>query len=180
MSAFKHTVHSLFWQFPYSTSTMCVPVKLLHSTVSALLELRAALVHMAHVVSLTHGQASGVAMSVALYYLLLLVASSAFMQHILRLPFAKDSFASHFLRTCGHLVLCLLVCSSSWLSISKFHAAMVVNNTWREDSCSSENIGSLGVEFVLHVASVLMYCCMSTSKWLPELAAEVPSHDHDE
>ena len=130
---------------------------------------------------LTHAQASGVVVSVVLYYLPLLTAACALVQQVLSLPFANDSFASHLLRTCGHLVLCVLVCSSSWLSISKFHASMVINDTWREGGCGTDNFGSLGVEFVLHVASLLMYLCMSASNWLPSpVEAEPESHDHVE
>jgi hypothetical protein len=123
---------------------------------------------------LTHARASGVAVSVVLYHLPLLTAACALVQQVLSLPFANDSFASHLSRTCGHVVLCVL-------SISKFHASMAINDTWREGGCGTDNFGSLGVEFVLHVASLLMYLCMSASNWLPSpVEAEPESHDHVE
>ena len=184
-SNFKHRALSTSPQFPYSTCTMCVPVKLLHSTV------RSRLSHI-HDLKLpptdgflrppilTLAQASGVAMSVALYYILLFAAASAFVQQVLRLPFASGSVATHLFRTCSHLALCLLVCASCWLSIAKFHASMVIDGTWREDGCSNENNGLLGVEFVLHLCSVLLYFCMSNSNWLPSRGAESGIHDHDE
>ena len=88
-------------------------------------------------VDLTIAQPSGVAVSVALYYLLLLAAATAFVQQGSMLPFPNGSFTSHILRTCGHLVLCVFVCSSCWLSLSKFHSSMVVHGTRRDDACSS-------------------------------------------
>ena len=129
---------------------------------------------------LTRAQASGVALSIALYYLVLLTAASAFVQQIVWLPFVEDNVATRVLRTCGHLVLCVLVCSSSWLCISKFHASMVVNNTWREDGCRTENTASLGAEFVLHVALMSMKICMSTSNWLLSPVEEEHNHAHEE
>ena len=133
---------------------------------------------------LTLAQPSGVAVSVALYYLLLLAAASAFVQQGLMLPFPNGSFTTHLLRTCGYLILSSFVCSSCWLSIAKFHSSMVDNDgTWRKHSCDyeTETSSSLGVEFVLHISSVLLYFCMSTSNWLPSRqGAEPRNHDHDE
>ena len=132
-------------------------------------------------VDLTIAQPSGVAVSVALYYLLLLAAASAFVQQGSMLPFPNGSFTSHLLRTCSYLILSAFVCSSCWLSIAKFHSSMVHNGTWREVGCDYETSSTLGVEFVLHISSVLLYFCMSTSNWLPSRqGAEPRNHDHDE
>jgi hypothetical protein len=57
---------------------------------------------------------------------------------------------------------------------------MVVHGTWRDDACSSDTNGALGAEFVLHLASVLLYFCLSTSIWQPAAKAEPEYHDHDE
>jgi hypothetical protein len=152
---------------------MCVPVKLLHSTVSKA----------AHDLQLflTPAQASGVAVSVALYYLLLAAAASAFVQQLTMLPFWNGSFTTYTFRTCGHLILSSLVFSSCWLSVAKFHSSMVDNGTWREDGCDYETTSTLGVEFVLHLSSVLLYCCVSSSSWLPSRQrAELLHHDHNE
>ena len=125
--------------------------------------------------------ATGAAFSVFLYYLPLLAAGSAFVQQVLSVPFWNGSFATHIMRKCSHFVACLFVCSSSWLSISKFHYSMFNDGAWREDSCSSENGGALGVEFLLHLSSAFMYFCMSSSNWLPLAAtSDSQNHDHDE
>jgi hypothetical protein len=129
---------------------------------------------------LTHKQASGVAMTAALYYLMLLAAGSAFVQQFVRLPFSSGSLTPHVLKTSFHLLLCLLVCSSCWLSISKFHSSMTINENWREDGCTDSN-GALGVEFVLHFFSGLLYFCMSRRNWLPSHGEdEYYVHHHDE
>ena len=128
-----------------------------------------------------YAQASGATFSVFLYYLPLLAAGSAFVQQVLSVPFWNGSFATHIMRKCSHFVACLFVCSSSWLSISKFHYSMFNDGAWREDSCSNENGGALGVEFLLHLSSAFMYFCMSSSNWLPSAArSDSQNHDHDE
>jgi len=102
------------------------------------------------------------------------------MQQVLSLPLANGSFSTHILRTCSHLVLCLFVCSSCWLALSKFHSSMIVDGTWRDDVCSTASSGALGAEFVLHLSSVALYFCMSATNWLPVVEAEHEEHEHEE